>query len=367
LLETVRQYAQERLNDLGEWERTGARHLDFYLALAQKAEPELVGPEQGAWLERLDLEWTNLLAAHMWCDRAEEVAQLGLRLVYSLHIYFIYSGLVAPGLRVTLDALTRPRAQGRNLARCRALWAAADLSYFAGRYREAQEHAEMSLAIAREIRDKSEVAVSLRLLGQVLFARGDRATGLAHAQEAIALSGELSDKGRFSKALLHCAEMHRAVGNLDMAEQLYEQALAHSREVGDRGPIALSLAMLAKTSIGLGLGDRARRMLGEAFAIAEEIKWKGPIPLWQVECCTELAAFFGEWKQAARFYGAIEAQSAQAGSRREPSDEASLVPLITRTRDALGAAGFAEAEASGRSLSYDEAIAEARTWLEGSS
>ena len=71
LLETVRQYAQERLNESGEGDATRARHLAFYLALAEKARPELVGPEQGAWLARLDLERENLLAAHAWCDRRD--------------------------------------------------------------------------------------------------------------------------------------------------------------------------------------------------------------------------------------------------------------------------------------------------------
>jgi len=83
MLETVRQYAQDRLNESGEGEATRNRHLAFFVALAEEAEPELVGQKQGAWFARLDLERENLLAAHSWCDHAEDGAELGLRLVFS--------------------------------------------------------------------------------------------------------------------------------------------------------------------------------------------------------------------------------------------------------------------------------------------
>src|SRR5262249_34895042 len=81
LLDTVREYAQERLADSGEEKPVRNRHLAHYLALVEKARPELSGPTQGASLARLDLEWDNLLAAHSWCDRAASGAESGIRLV----------------------------------------------------------------------------------------------------------------------------------------------------------------------------------------------------------------------------------------------------------------------------------------------
>jgi hypothetical protein len=104
-------------------------------------------------------------------------------------------------------------------------------------------------------------------------------------------------------------------------------------------------------------------MVREALAIAEDAGSKGT-GAWSLDCSIGLAAFFSEWERAARLYGATGALSEQTGYRREPVDEASLAPLIRRTREALGAAAFAAAESDGRLLSYDEAMAEARTWLE---
>lgn len=363
MLETVRQYAHDRLIEASEGEATRDRHVAFYVALAEEVEPELVGREQSAWFARLDPELENFLAAHAWCDRAEELAELGLRLVFSLKVYLLHRGLVTLGHRVTVEALARPGAQGRNLARCRALWAAGELSYFMGRYGEATDYVQMSLSISRELRDKRREAEALRLLGYVLLARGDRAIARGYSQEALALSRQSTDTSQVSKALTGLAELHRAEGELDKAEPLYEEALALSRERGDRGGIAVNLVNLAGTSISLGLGDRAHGMMREGFAIAEEIGSKR-IGVALLESSIGLAAFFSEWESAARLCGATEALSEQMGYQREPVDEVLLAPLIQRTREALGAAAFAAAESAGRSLSYDEAIAEARSWLE---
>jgi predicted ATPase/DNA-binding winged helix-turn-helix (wHTH) protein len=363
MLETVRQYAHDRMNEAGEGEVTRNRHLEFYVALAEEAEPELVGRQQRAWYARIDQERENLLVAHSWCDHAEDGAGLGLRLVFALHRYFVYRGLMVLGHRVTLEALARPGAQGRDLARCRALWAAAQLSYFMGWYGEAKVHAEMSLAIAREIRDEGRVAEALRILGYTLLTLGDGSMARGCLQEALALSRQLGEKGRISRMLNGLAEVLRAEGELDDAAPLYEEALALSRERGDHSGIAILLVNLASTSISLGAGDRARGMLREGLAIAKDLGSKRA-RVAQLECSIGLAAFFGEWQLAARLNGAFEAQSEQMGYHREPADEAFLAPLIARARGALGDAAFTAAESAGRALLYDDAIAQARAWLD---
>ena len=158
LLETVRQYSLERLRRADEEAQTRSRHLDFYLALAEKARPQLVGREQGAWLARLDLERENLLSAHAWCDDAPGGAESGLKLASSMRRYWMTRGLLGLGLRVTVEALGRPGAQQRTLARWEALFDAGQLGVWMGRYAEAQAYLEESLAIARELGDTQRVA-----------------------------------------------------------------------------------------------------------------------------------------------------------------------------------------------------------------
>lgn len=366
LLETLRQYAQERLNESDEGDRARTRHLDYYLALAEEADPELVGPKQGEWLERLDRERENFLAAHSWCDHVDGGGELGLRLVFALRVYLLQRGLVALGHRVSLEALIRLNAQAHNLARCRALWSAGELGYFMGRYGEAEAYAKASLEIAREIRNQARAAEALRLLGYIFYAMEDTAKARVHFQDALALSRRLGDKLQLSKALNGCAILHSAQGEIDRAEQLYEQALALQRELGNRAGVAIGLENLAGILIRLGFGDRAREMLREGIAIADEIGSKRA-GVAQLRGAAELAAHLRDWKITARLYGATEAQWQQTGQHIEPSAESTLAPRIARARDALGAAAFAAAESAGRSLTYDQAIAEARAWLEQSS
>jgi tetratricopeptide (TPR) repeat protein len=363
LLETVRQYAQERLDASGEGDEVRTRHLAFYLALAEEAMPEARGPKQGAWLARLDVERENLLSAHAWCGRPQVEAELGLRLVFAVAGYWLPRGLLDLGHRVTLEALTRAGAQERNFARCGGLSAAGFLAFFMGRYAEAQGYLEESLAIARALGHAERMANALRMLGLVSRAQGERTTARCHLEASLALARRLEHKGQLYAVLTALAELHRLEGNLDAAELLYEESLMLARASGDRVYSVDCLSNLAVLSIDRGLGGRAREILLAALAIVEEIGWKNEGQA-VLENSAGLAACLGEWKCAARFYGAAEAQREQARAHRDPADEAFLTPLIARAREALDAAVFAAAESAGRALSYEEAMGEVRAWLE---
>jgi predicted ATPase/DNA-binding winged helix-turn-helix (wHTH) protein len=363
LLDTVRQYAQERLHESGSEDAARTRYLDFYLALAEKARPELRGPEQGAWLARLDLERENFLAAHAWADSAEGGATLGLRLVWALKPYWITRGFLGLGLRMTVEALARAGADERSLARCRGLLDAGWIGVLMGRYAEAQGYLEESLVIAREIGDKRRIAMALQPLGYACLAKGDMAAARTHLQDALAMARELGDKREIAAALNVLAQLLRVEDELDAAEPLYEQGLALARELQDRESIAIGLLNLAMVSIGRGYGDRASPMLLEVLAIAAEIgsKRMGQSAL---EVAAGLAALREEWDRAARFYGSAEAEAEQTGLHRDPADEAFLAPRIAKAREILAAAAFATAEGAGRALVYEEAMGEARAWLE---
>jgi tetratricopeptide (TPR) repeat protein len=363
LLETVRQYARERLLDSGEEDRARARHLAFYLAFAEKVRPELVGPQQGTWLTRLDLERENLLSAQAWCDRAEDGAALGLRLAHSMLLYWVNRGLLELGHRVTVEALARQGAQGRTTSRCRGLFNAGQLGCWMGRYEEARRYLEESLAIARELGDKGRIAMALQPLGTACLGAGDQATARAHLHEALALARKLGNKRELAGALNALAQLHRAEAELDAAEPLYEQVVSLARELDDRETIAIGLLNLAMVSIGRGSADRARAMLSEILAIAEETGSK-PVEQSVLEVSAGLAALRADWGHAARFFGAAESRAAQTGLRREPADEAFLARHIALARDALGEPAFAAAETEGRALSNAAAMADARAWLE---
>lgn len=363
LLETVRMYARERLDESGEKKQVRTRHLAYYLATAERWRPMLHGPAQAELLARIDQERENFLAAHRWCDRAEGGAESGLRLVHAVKVYMFNRGQLGLALRMTGEALARAGAQARNALRCGGLSDAGQLCSFMGRYAEARQFLEESLAIARELGDERRIASTLQPLTMAALGRGDLAAARNFANEAIELEPRLGNPRELAGAINNLAQLHRVEGALDAAEPLYERVVRLARELGDHELIATGLLNLAMVSIGRGAGDRARALLIETLAIAEEIH---SVPAGQcaLEVCAGLSAVGADWTRAAKMFGAAEAQAARSGLRRDPTDEAFLMPLIARARGALGAAPSTAAEAAGRELRYEDAIREAREWLE---
>ena len=364
LLEMVRQYAHERLVQSGEDDETRARHLAFYLALAERARPLLVGSEQAAWLARLDLEGENLLAAHTSCDRVANGAEYGLRLVYAIKPYWFNRGLLGLGYAVTTEALGRPGAQTRSRARCGGLADAGQIGFFLGRYAEARGLLEESLAIARELGDRKLVEAVLQPLGMACLGRGDVSSARRHLAEALALARELGNKRELASALNALGQLHRMEGELDAAEPIYGDVVALARELGNRDIIAIGLLNLAMVSIGRGSTGNARGMLLEVLAIAAEIGSK-PAEQSVFEVSAGLAAARADWTVAARYFGIAEAQAAKTGLRRDPTDEAFLAPYVAKARGALGTEAFAAAQSAGAIQGYDAALADVRGWLEG--
>lgn len=365
LLETMREYAQAKLESSGEAGAVRARHLGHFLALAESARLELNGPKQAEWLARLDLERENLLAAHAWAGRAPDGAEPGLRLAFALGSYWFTRGLPDLGLRLSNEALARQGAQERTVARCRALFDAGQHFCFTGRYEEAQAPLEESLSIARELDEPKYVARVLQPLGIAAFGRGDRGAARARMEEAVELAQRIDDKRELAAALNNLAQLHRIDGELDPAEPLYAHAVAIAREIGDRESVAVGLLNLAMVSIGRGSGDRARDMLAEILAIAVEIGSR-PVGIGALDVSAGYGAWREEWERAARFFGTAQAQFVETGLQRDPTDEAFLVPLIDQARAALGGA-FATLEREGRAWSYEQGIREARAWLAGAS
>ncbi len=356
-LETIREYSLERLTATTEQDRVRRRHLAYYATLAEEATPELVGPKPGEALARLDAEQKNIFAAHAWTGRDSLDAELALRLAIATFHVWTHRGSLAVGYRLLVETFSRPHAQGRTLARSRAVAAAGNFAMLLGRYRDAQMHAEEGLAIAREIGDKGRVAMTLQLMGMALSEQGDRAAALEHFEESLAMIREIGPPRRMAAALQNLAHWHQDGGNFPAAETLLEQTLALTRELGDRGGnTAASMTNLAGLAIKRRAFERARELLLEAADISQEIgsRYAGGLTL---NGAMELAACLEDWIRAARLVGATKALSAQTGNRRDALHD-------DKVREALGAPAFLQAEAEGKALNYEAMLAEVRAWLE---
>lgn len=360
MLETVRQYALEKLEAAGDAGATRDRHVALYVRFAETARTELTGPQQALWLARCDRELENLLAAHAWCARAPGGAELGLRLAFSIKFYLLNRGLLALGERLAIEALARP--QPRDLWRSRGLAVAGQFLFYRGRYGEARRYLTEALAIARELGDQARVAAALQTLGMTCLGDGDLVSARGYLREAVDLAAQHSDERSLGAALNALAQLCRVEGNLDDAERQCEKALEIARRLGDQDSVAVNLLNRAMLEISRGRSATVVPMLAEVISIGEAIGSK-PVATSALEVTGAYAALIGDAHRAARFFGAAEAQALATGLHRDPADAAFLAPLIDRVRAALGEAAYGEAERAGRALSYDEAIGQARAWL----
>jgi tetratricopeptide (TPR) repeat protein len=328
----------------------------------QKAHPELYGPRQAEWLERLDHERENLLAAHGFCDQAENGAELGLRLVASIKMYWASRGLLRLAHRAMSEALARAPEPNRH--RSRVLFDAGQIACFLGRYAEARPHLEECIEIARERDDPERLAAALQPLGMACLGLGERSAARACFEEGLALARGQQDRRNLAAALIALAQLERVEGHAEAAEALYMEGLEMARELGDRETVAIALLNLAMVCIDRGQGDRARLMLSEAMEVAVASRSR-PLGQSSLEVCAGLAAWAKEWTVAARWYGAAQAQAEASAIHRDPADAAFLSPWMQQTAAALGDERAAH-EAAGRALAFDAAVGAARDWLRGS-
>ena len=180
MLETVRQYAQARLNESGESATVRERHLAYFVAFAKRAHPQFFTREAARWYRRFDRELSNLLAAHAWCDRASGGATLGLELAANLRAYWIDRGLFALGQQVFEEALARAGAAERSMERGRTLFAFGQHYNFHGRFADAIPPLEEGLAIARERGDGLYAGYCLDKIAYARAYLGDGAGALAY-------------------------------------------------------------------------------------------------------------------------------------------------------------------------------------------
>lgn len=361
MLETVRQYAQERLDESGEGDATRTRHLDYFVLLAEKEEVRNRSPGAESETDRNEIERENFRSAYAWCDHAAGGAEAALRMASALR-FWLCRGFFELGIPVMGDVLARPAVQARDLVRCNGLLAAGFVSYFRGRYDEARRYGEEGLSIARDMGATEIEARALTHLGMACWGQGDLAAARRYIVEGLARARVIGDRFVLFDPLNALAELFSIEGELDAAEPLYEEALQVARDWGSHHLTTVVLLNLARISISRGSTERARQLLREAMTVFEAMGSSQNAHA-MLGFSAGLAALHGDWTRAARFYGASNRQLELVGLRREPPDEAAVATLIAQARE-WDPIAFAAAETAGRELSCEDAVTEVKAWVE---
>lgn len=364
LLETVRQYAQQRLADLGEADAARARHAAFFLALAEDAAPHLRGPQQSRWMARLRNEQENLVAALAWCSAARPGVdpQSGLRLVAATARYWLFHE-VELGSRLALTALQRD-AGGDSPARLETLLGLAAMYMHRGRGEEGLAHAREALSIAQRVGAVEAQARALVSIGACLRRDGE-GDALRYYEQARDLARAGGHVLPLESALNNMANIDFEQGRWDRAVQGYRESLHLARARGDLRSTLIVLHNLIRVLVAARRHDDARQCAVEAGQLLAGVG-EDVLKFEWIEVTAGLAASRGEHEIAARFWGAAIHRFTDAGFRRPEEDERQLRHLSAEARRSIGEAAFERAEAAGRALGVDAAMREVGQWLERS-
>ena len=262
MLETIRQYAREKLAETEDGLPLRNRHLDYFLALAERAEPKLNGPRVAEWLRQLDADLDNLRAALEWA--LSQNIQLGLRLASALKLYWSTHNDMHEGIDWLLLLLRQPGASSRNAARAKALAVLGEFYEAQIENALAEPYAEEALAIYRELGDQRGEAFALYVLGTALCGHDDYVAGRPLVFESLALYRKLGDKSGISEVLC-------ALGNFiddqdpERARGYMAESLALCRELGDTVGVADRLSNLGRIAYRAGDYVAARAQLLETL------------------------------------------------------------------------------------------------------
>jgi tetratricopeptide (TPR) repeat protein len=352
LLETVRQYGQERLSESGEVVAMRKRHRDWYLAWAEHVGGKLRTAEQEVWVERLRVEHDNLRAALGW---SMEIGghEPGMRLASALAWFWYVDGHWSEG-RKWLEQALALGGDVRSDTLANALLQAAYHARNQGDYEKARAFAEKGLTIARETNNKESIAWFLYNLGVVAVHQGDYSRGKALCEEGVALGRQLNMKYLLAWDLAQLGHIARDNTDYKQATTFYEESLAFAREHGEKYVIAYAFRNMAVLALHVCDYERAFPLFAESLALCQTA------PNWVTEEClvgmAEIACTDRRFEKAACLFGAGDALREALGVRRSPRIQIRYDERVAATRAGLGDAAFAAKWAEGRAMTLEQAI-----------
>jgi predicted ATPase/DNA-binding SARP family transcriptional activator len=364
MLETIREYALERLAESAREDEVHRTHAEYFLALAELGEPELLGPDAASWLERLEREHDNFRTALSWARTAGQT-ELELRLASALQVFWRLRGHLHEGRR-RLEAALERGDDATPAVRAKALHAVGILVARQGGHVRARKLFEDALALFGEAGDALRASRTLAELGAlaILAADYERATGLY--EEAIPAFRGTGDRRALTVALGNLASVANLRADYDQARTLGEEALSLARDHGAKDSVALLLHNLARTALAQQRPDDAGRLFVESLALGEELGYRENFA-YCVEGCGELAAARGEPQTAARLLGAAIGMFEGLGVPLEQGERESYERTVERLTAQLGEAAFAMLETAGRELPLEQAVREAASIAEAAS
>ena len=399
MLETVREYALERLEKSGESERWRRRHANYFLELAEEAERASQGPLQAARLDQLEAEYDNLRATLAWSLTPQGDTQMGLQLTGALS-HFWYVRKHHSESRMWLQSALE-RSSDATAARAKVLVGAGRLAWFQGELARSSLLLKESLTLYQDLGDDAGAAWALLCLGRTEISRGNRRRGETIVQESLAVLRQQGNMWAIARALIALGAGALLEDNVDRAMAKFQEALAICQDLQNAEGVALSLLYLGRAAHLRGdnahsntllqeslvlfkdLGDsrgvaevllemgrvahaqgndvRALALCRESLVLSRKLGDKSYIAF----CLTALAGVIqstGQAARAAQLFGAAEMLLESLDAVLDPGGSLEYDSDLAAARLQLGEESFEEARAEGRSMTFEQVVAHA---LEG--
>jgi predicted ATPase/DNA-binding CsgD family transcriptional regulator len=362
LLETIRQYALNLLRESGEENMLRDRHLAWFLALAEKLKAQWRGPRQKELFDQLETEHDNLRAALEWSKSEFGSVEAGLLLGSALWRFWEIQNHLREGFEHLTVLLALPQAQAHTAARAKALYGAGYLAMMQGLARDytvSEASLNESLTIARQLNEPQLIATAIYGLGVAARFHGDHERAEKLLNESLNFFRELGDRVGTYISLYNLAEAATTRGDLERAEALHEESLALKRAQNDEWSVANSLMSLATIARLQNNTSRAMGLIQESLTLFLKIGDTANIAF----CLREISALVslqGHSQSAVQLYAfadiLLEALGYPGGHAYREQSEHPLAALPAR----MGEARFNSAWESGRSLTLDQSIEQAR-------
>ena len=353
MLETVREYALELLEESGEREDWSRRHAEHYADLAEAVEDEHPASHSGAAWEGLEAEHENFRAALDW-SRDSGGLDLQLRLVGALAYFWATSDHLSEGNTRVEEAL-RQAADAPAPLRAKVLAGSAHVAHSIGDYERMRVSAEASLELFRALGDERRTALALNQLGIALSNLGDIDGGIACHEENAAISRRLGDGVRLSAAINNLGYCLLRQGRHDRARALFEEGLAESRRVGHRTAESVMLGNLGLAALREGSRADALGFFRAALLIDRELGYSEGM----IYGLVGVAAALPATDDAAVLLGAAQAAARATAVELEPLELEVYTQVTEQLTDALGAERFAQVHATGEELGLGDAVEDA--------
>lgn len=355
MLDTIHEFAKGRLARSAEEEASMSRHAEYFVRLAERAEPQLRGPEQEYWYSRLDADYENIRSALAWSLAGRDRA-LGLRIVGALADYWYYQGPIMDGLHwieLALEHLSEASPPlGAKVRDC-----AGSLLIRHGEVDRGSSLLWEALDISRELGDQRNTAwilvkLSFSLVGQV--ERYEEARALC--DQGLSVLKQLNDWAGVAQALTIKGELARFQDELDIATEAYKEGIKYSRTAGDRRREGLLYANLGLAAYASGDFPESESYFQTALEIAWEVGFKHKIAI----ALAALAGPAGRNEDPIRgaiLLGASDALRDTTGRTIEAHDQPILKSYAAAVQDLLSSEEFEAAHLRGRRMDLADAVA----------